>query len=155
MPRSGGEVRLPRASRGGQAILEYVLVFMVVAAAILGTQVLAKRGIQATLKVAADDLSSMLPPKDPDDPLAAFPREAAAQFDGLLYDAGADTRNRRGELVVVPGFVDSKESEVTRTDTSAIRMGATAGGGSLTEEVAVSSLTTGTSTASVVAEVKP
>ena len=137
---------MPRS--GGQAILEYVLVFAVVAAAILGIQVLAKRGIQATLKVAADDLSSALPPsEDPEE--QGLPPEELAQLNGIRYEAGTDTRDRRGELRAVPGAVIARESTFTTTDDSTIRVGPTGGGGFLTDNVAVSTVATGTSSSQV------
>ena len=153
MPRAGGQVRLPSGSRGGQAILEYVLVFAVVAAAILGIQVLAKRGIQETLKVAADDLSSVLPPSEA--PYEqGLPPEELAQLNGMRYESGADTRDRRGELRAVPGLVIARESTFTTTDDSAIRAGPTDGGGFMTENVAVSTVATGTASSQVLGEVQ-
>ena len=44
--------------RRGQSIIEYVILIGVVAAAVLGMQAYAKRGIQAGIKVAADRIGS-------------------------------------------------------------------------------------------------
>ena len=49
----------PRTLRlQGQSIIEYVILIGVVAAAVLGMQAYAKRGIQAGIKVAADRIGS-------------------------------------------------------------------------------------------------
>lgn len=133
--------RRGRSKRAGQAILEYALLFGLVAAAILGMQVFAKRGIQATLKVAADDLSPV--PGDGE----------AAQIDGMRQDSGESITLGPGSTQqrVRPGDVVARGSLVTTTERSAIGVGATLGGGAFTDYGAgATTKTTGTSSATVV-----
>ena len=50
--------RNSQRSVGGQAIVEYAILIGVITAAIVGMQTYAKRGIQATVKLAADQIGS-------------------------------------------------------------------------------------------------
>ena len=68
--------------RRGQSILEYLLIFAVVSAAILGMQVYAKRGIQAVMKTAADQMSPMM------DPATNEPDGWAGQVLGMWQEFG-------------------------------------------------------------------
>ena len=122
----------------GQSVTEYLLVFGVVAAAITGMMVYAKRGLQAGLKAAADDMRPM-----PDTP-------EQAQIDGMRQETG-DTREP-GETVVV-GLSIAKDSSSTTNQQSDTNMGAVAGGGHFTT-TADNSTTQGTSSSKVVAEIK-
>ena len=130
-----------RTKRAGQAILEYVLLFGVVAAAIIGMQVFAKRGIQATLKAAADEMSP-------------FPGNAEkAQIEGMRQDSGEAIAGRGVQRRVKPGDVIARDSAVTSTERSDIRVGATLGGGAFTDYgVGATTTTTGSSSATVVSE---
>lgn len=47
-----------RKKSGGQSISEYTLIVGIVAVAIIGMQVYMKRGIQAVIRVAADEVGS-------------------------------------------------------------------------------------------------
>ena len=138
----------PRACRGvlclrqgyrGQAIVEYLLLFGVVAAAITGMMVYAKRGLQAGLKVAADDLTPF--PGDPE----------KAQIEGMRQETG-DNRTPGQTLVV--GLTVASDSSSTTTQGSNIDRGAVGGGGSFTTYNADGSVTNGNSTSKVVAEIK-
>ena len=130
-----------RTKRAGQAILEYVLFFGVVAAAIIGMQIFAKRGIQATLKAAADDMSP-------------FPNDGEkAQIDGMKQDSGETIAGRGGQRRVKPGDVIARDSAVTTTERGDTRVGAVLGGGAFTDYGAgATTTTTGSSSATVVSE---
>lgn len=159
MPRARGQAppfwgwHVTCPTRAGQAILEYALILAVVAAAVLGMQVYGKRGIQGVLKAAADDLSSVLPPSEDPREQGLLPEELA-QLNGMRQEAGADARNRRGELEALPGTVVKRWSTFTTEEDITIRTGATAGGGFMTDNVAVSTVATGTSSASVLGEIQ-
>ena len=138
----------PRVYRGvlclrqgyrGQAIMEYLLLFGVVAAAITGMMVYAKRGIQAGLKVAADDLTPF--PGDPE----------KAQIEGMRQETG-DTRTPAQTLVA--GLTVASDSSATTTQQSSIDRGAVGGGGSFVTYNPDRSVTNGNSTSKVVAEIK-
>jgi Flp pilus assembly pilin Flp len=89
----------------GQTAMEYALIFAVVSAVIVTMSIYAKRGVQAFLKVAADDMASPLAPvnRDPE----------AAQFEGMKQEAGD---NRTEEFRARSGTVLSRDSVVTTTD---------------------------------------
>ncbi len=138
MPKLASAENVSRP-RGGQAILEYVLLFGVVAAAIIGMQVFGKRGIQATLKTAADDMS----------PFAGLPEKA--QLEGMRQEAG-DKRDALGRPMV--GAMLASDASMTTVQESDINMGMTTGGGSFTAYNKDLSTTAGTSSSKMVAEVK-
>lgn len=85
----------------GQAISEYALLLGLVVAVMLGMQVYAKRGLQASVKMAADGLS----PYGAVDWQGASDRQAGelAQMAGMQFEAG-ERRNRaltlRGQTLV-------------------------------------------------------
>jgi Flp pilus assembly pilin Flp len=94
------EPRSPRDKKsGGQAIVEYAIAVGLIVAAILGMQVYAKRGIQAGVKGAADQLS----------PFADDPTGEKAQLEGMRYESG----ERRNRATAAPGGIDEKYSTVT------------------------------------------
>lgn len=125
--------------RDGQSITEYLLIFAVVAAAMTGMMVYAKRGIQAGLKVAADDFSPF--PSDPE----------KAQIEGMRQETG-DSR-APGETVVT-GLTIARDSSETTNQQGDINRGAVVGGGAFTTYNADGSVTQGSSTSKVVAEIK-
>lgn len=84
----------------GQSIVEYVLVVMVVSAAVMAMSTYAKRGIQASVKVAADRLSPC-----PDDA-----KGERAQLEGMRVESG-DTC---GQTTTTPGRVLVKREAVRR-----------------------------------------
>ena len=86
----------------GQSIVEYVLVVMVVSAAVMAMQTYARRGIQASVKVAADRLSPF-----PDDV-----RGEQAQLEGMRSDSGDTT----DQTITTPGHVLARRS-ASRSDT--------------------------------------
>lgn len=55
-----GQARLPHGTRAGQAIAEYAILLGVVAAALAIMQAYAKRGLQAGIKAAADQVGDQL-----------------------------------------------------------------------------------------------
>lgn len=129
-------------SHRGQAIAEYLLLLGIVAAAILGMQVYARRGIQAALKAVADDLSPV--PGDGE----------AAQIEGIRQEAGESSGGApRG--VAARGVVVDRDSSFTTTERSEITRSELAGGGHKTDYGAgATTTTTGTSSSSVVTEIK-
>lgn len=86
----------------GQSIVEYVLVVMVVSAAVMAMQTYAKRGIQASVKVAADRLS----------PVPGDGSGEGAQLLGMRSDSG----DRPSQRITTPGRVLARRS-ATRRDT--------------------------------------
>ena len=142
--QSVGQARLPRKTRGGQAIVEYAIVLGLIVAAVLGMQVYAKRGIQAGLKGAADQLSPF--------GVANDRTGEKAQLEGMRYESG----ERRNRDVIAAGTVLERRAAVkasvertvvereaggsrTRTiqqDTSSTS-GALAGGESSTSQVVI------------------
>ena len=128
-----------RRSLRGQSIVEYLLVFGVVAAAITGMMVYAKRGVQAGLKAAADDLTP-------------FPGDAQkAQIEGMRQEAG-DVRDTQGRMMA--GMRVAADSSMVTTQDSNIDTGLTGGGGYVTTYNADGSQTQGTSSSKVVTELK-
>ena len=115
------------------------MIFGVVAAAITGMMVYAKRGLQAGLKTAADDMS----------PFAGLPEKA--QLEGMRQEAG-DTRDALGRPMA--GATLASDSSMTTAQESDINMGMTTGGGSFTAYNTDLSTTQGTSSSKMVAEVK-
>jgi Flp pilus assembly pilin Flp len=88
----------------GQSVLEYAILVGIVMAAILGMQIYAKRGIQAGIKTAADQLGD--------------------QLKGMQYESGDRQRS-----VIAAGDALTRESAVTTASDRRIRTRATAGGG--------------------------
>gem|GEM_PF-915671 len=101
-------------SRQAQATAEYALLIGVVTAAMLGIQLYAKRGIQAGVKAAADQMS----------PFADDSRGEVAQAEGMSYETG--DRTKRAFAV---GFVLANKSSLkthqAHTSASQMREGGT------------------------------
>ena len=127
--------------RDGQTITEYLLIFAVVAAAILGMQVYARRGIQAAVKTAADRMS----------PVAGDTSGQAAQLLGIRQESG-DSRDALGRPII--GATVASDSSMTTKQQSNTDLGATAGGGYVTTYNADGSTTQGSSTSKAVVEIK-
>ena len=89
--------------RRGQSIAEYLLIFAVVAAAIMTMQVYAKRGIQGVVKTAADQMSPIV------DPVTKEPNARAGQALGIFQEAGDQKKLKE----MPAGAVAWKESSVT------------------------------------------
>lgn len=70
----------------GQAMAEYAVLIGVITAAMLGIQLYAKRGIEAGVKVAADQISPCV-----GDPCADDPQGEQAQAAGMSYETGDRT----------------------------------------------------------------
>ena len=139
--------------RHGQAIVEYVLLFAVVAAAIAAMQIYAKRGLQAVLKVAADDLSRAA--IDPIRGQNLTPEQG--QVEGMRQEAGESIvpGPQGAQRRVTAGSVIARNSSITTTGQSQTKTGATLGGGQFTNfGGGARTTTTGTSTATVISEVK-
>lgn len=83
---------------------EYAVLIGIVAAALLAMQIYAKRGLQAGLKTAADQIGS--------------------QADGIRYESG-ERLNRR---VIIPGTVLDRQSAVKSTVSRTITERELAGG---------------------------
>ena len=123
--------------RRGQSIAEYLLIFAVVAAAIMTMQVYAKRGIQGVVKTAADQMS----------PVAGDANGRAAQLLGIRQESG-DTQQK-----IVSGRVLEKSSEIT-TMTNQTRTMDDGVGGSHTRDEQEITQSSGTSTSHVISQVK-
>lgn len=129
----------PRDSQpAGQAIVEYAIVVGLIVAAILGMQVYAKRGIQAGIKGAADQLS----------PFADDPTGEQAQAEGMRYESG----ERRNRAVDAPGGTEEKYSTVTTRVDRTITEQDAVGGSRSRQIVTDSTSTSGTSYSKVVVE---
>lgn len=89
----------------GQSILEYAILIAVVIAALTAMQVYAKRGIQAGIKTAADQIGT--------------------QEDGMRYESG----ERRNRAVAAAGDVLDRQSATTADSSRAITQSQAAGGG--------------------------
>ena len=129
--------------RDGQTITEYLLIFAIVSAAILGMQVYAKRGIQAAVKTAADQMS----------PEAGDADGRQAQLLGIRQESGDDGRTTLAAGTVLAKGADPQNPPTTTTDQ--IRtMKELDGGKHETVVVTDETRTTGISTARVVSKVK-
>lgn len=91
----------------GQAIFEYALLLAVVAAAVAGMQIFAKRGIQAAVKMTADGMS----------PELNDPGGEEAQFLGIRYES----RDRQNE-VFSSGMVLDKQSSTQSVSDQHVKM---------------------------------
>ena len=114
----------------GQSIAEYAILIAVVTAAVTAMQVYAKRGIQAAVKVAADEMSPFG---------AADSTGEQAQVEGMRYESG----ERRNRSVAVAGAVLTKESATATDVQRSIQTGETIGGGRSTPSLSESTTTTG------------
>ena len=126
----------------GQTILEYLMIFAVVSAAMLGMQVYAKRGIQAAVKIAADQMSPVEGPEDD--------KGWVAQVFGMWQEFG-DPKQRKQ---IPAGSVVDKGSTITTTGHQQRTMNEDEGGKrrvSIDEDVTQSS---GTSTSVVLSKLK-
>ena len=124
--------------RRGQSILEYLLIFAVVSAAILGMQVYAKRGVQAIVKTAADQMSPVTDDAD----------GRKAQVLGVRQESGDMQKG------IDSGSVLEKNSSMTSVATQRREIDGLADGGRKTRDEVDSTETTGTSFSRVVAKVK-
>ena len=115
--------RKPSNLREGQALVECAILTAIVAAALIGMQVYAKRGLQYSLKKAIDDMSpcrraGAVCPGVPGDPSGE-----QAQIEGMRYEAGdRDTNSLVGQVQV-------RWSKTKVATFSNIDVGDTAGGG--------------------------
>ena len=96
-----------------QAFAEYAILLGIVAAAILGMQLYAKRGIQAGIKMAADQMS----------PHAKDADGAKAQADGMRYESG-----ERTTAVVAAGTVLDRQSAARTQKTQTVGARTATGG---------------------------
>lgn len=87
--------------RAGQAVLEYAVLVSLAIAAIVGMQVYAKRGLQAGIKKAADQMS----------PFADDAQGEKAQAEGMRYESG----ERRNRVAAAPGDVLEQQAKVKNT----------------------------------------
>lgn len=126
----------------GQSVAEYLLLFGVVAAAVMAMLVYAKRGVQAGLKASADQMT-------PFTVVGATPEQV--QVAGMRQETG-DTRDP-GEPVVV-GMAVARDSTTVTTQGSNINTQAAWGGGQTVTHNANLTQTVGTSSSKVVAEIK-
>lgn len=101
------------ASRG-QSVAEYAILIALISMAIAGMQLYAKRGIQAGVKVAADQLS----------PIAGDADGSKAQLAGIRYESGD-----RSNSVVAEGSVLNRASASTSKKTQVAETSTTEGGG--------------------------
>ena len=93
-----GRLTTARANERAQSFIEYALLLTVIAAALLGMQLYAKRGIQAGIKTATDRMSPF--PNDPQGELAQLAgmnQEAGQRQDEALsnFDLGGRLLDRR------------------------------------------------------------
>ena len=124
--------------RRGQSIAEYLLIFAVVAAAIMAMQVYAKRGIQGVVKTAADQMS----------PVERDADGKAAQLLGILQESG-DRQQK-----IVSGSALEKSSDI-ETFVHQDRMKEEKEGGEhVTTTREDSTRSSGTSTSRVISQVK-
>lgn len=123
----------------GQSILEYAIIFSIVALAITGMQIYAKRKIQAVLQSATDQM----------DPLG-IGREKL-QTEGMRHEAG-DLRNAEGSTT--PGTVIDRQSTITTVTDQNVNTGDTLGGGAFRNIQNDASTTRGTSSSQVVTELR-
>ena len=123
--------------RRGQSIAEYLLIFAVVAAAIMAMQVYAKRGIQGIVKTAADQMS----------PEANDADGRKAQLLGIRQESG-DTQKK-----ITSGSVLEKTSAITTKSNQTRTMDDSAGGSHTTDERETTQ-STGTSTSEVISQMK-
>ena len=86
----------------GQGIVEYAILIGIVTVAILGMQLYAKRGIQAGIKMAADQMS----------PHANDPDGSKAQAEGMRYESG----ERRNQVFAAGSVLDRKVATRTMTN---------------------------------------
>lgn len=93
----------------GQLIGEYVLILGVFAAAVLGIQLYVKRGLQAAVKTASDQLGD--------------------QLTGIRYESGDPRLNRQ---LAVEGRTIRRNSAVTTTAETETELRTTTGGGRTT-----------------------
>ncbi|MBI4322867.1 MAG: hypothetical protein HY596_01180 [Candidatus Omnitrophica bacterium] len=93
---------------------EYAVLIGLLTAAVLGMQLYLKRGIQAGVKVAADQMS----------PHANDPTGEKAQVDGMRYESG-----ERSQAVVATGSVLERKSAARTLRQRTANMTATTGGG--------------------------
>ena len=132
--------------RRGQTILEYLMIFAVVSAAILGMQVYAKRGIQATMKTAADQMS----------PVADDADGRAAQALGMQLESqeiDVDPQKPQKRKQIVPGKMWKKGSLFTTNANQNRTTNETDGGGHETIDTDQTS-SFGASTSQVISKVK-
>ena len=128
----------------GQSILEYLLVFAVVSAAVYGMQVYAKRGVQAIVKTAADQMS----------PVADDADGQKAQILGMrLESQELDDGTKKTRKQIVVGRVLKKDAFFKTNTSQKYTMEETVGGGHGTK-VADETTSTGHSTSEVISKVK-
>lgn len=107
--------------RTGQSLAEYAVLLGVVVAVIVAMQVYARRGIQAVLKISADELSPFGTAADPDGELA--------QLEGMRQESGDPQRDASGQPIVAPGMALARESGSTTAVNRAIHHAESLGGG--------------------------
>ena len=101
----------------------------VVIGAMLAIQLYAKRGIQAGIKMAADDLSPFRLTADPGNATNADPEGEQTQLEGIRYESG----ERANRATAIPGKVLVRESAVATASSQRRReLGLTGGAQSRT-----------------------
>jgi len=103
-------------TREGQAFVEYAILFAVVAAALLGMQLYAKRGIQASIRMVTDRIGS--------------------QSDGIQFES----RDRQDKVIASAGFVLARDSSTTAVSDQTLATAAVPGG-SLSTAVTTDAMT--------------
>ncbi|MCX5704000.1 MAG: hypothetical protein NT066_05895 [Candidatus Omnitrophica bacterium] len=78
-------------SRAAQSILEYTLIISIVAVALFAMQLYFRRGIQAVVKLAADDIGNQQEGGDEIDPLRGIKQAKNAEI--RCYISGASAGN--------------------------------------------------------------
>ena len=124
--------------RHGQTLLEYLLLFAVISAAMLGMQVYAKRGIQAVVKTAVDEMSPV--PGDTDG--------RTAQALGMQQESGDRQKQ------ISSGSVLEKRSVITTVTNQTRTAEEKEGGRHVMSVTRDETAATGTSTSRVVSKVK-
>ena len=124
--------------RHGQTLLEYLLLFAVISAAMLGMQVYAKRGIQAVVKTVVDEMS----------PVPGDTSGKDAQALGMRQESGDRQKQ------ISSGSVLEKRSVITTVTNQTRTAEEKEGGRHITNVTRDETVATGTSTSRVISKVK-
>ena len=113
----------------GQSVVEYAILVAVVVTAVAAMQVYAKRGIQAAVKGAADQMS----------PFPGDDTGARAQVEGLRYESG----ERQNRAVAAAGKVRERTTATSTAVNKTTNMAEEADGSRTTSLVNDTTTTTG------------
>ena len=105
-------MRHRRQHGGGQSVVEYAVLFSVVAAVVIGMQLYVKRGVQAKMKHASNFLSEQVG----DGGVLGIPEEQLLQYEPYYTAAGnitSTTKNSRTEEMTAGGFVKTDINDLT------------------------------------------